>query len=285
MKSNQDTRRFDRAFPCQIDEVTLARSDSADDSFHWHAYHEITLVLRGTGCYYANGQSYDVAPGDIIVFNSEELHGWQVLQEEMVVLVLVFTPEFLASQGAFSDAEYLQPFVERGASFRNKIGRTEPYAAEMAALLSDIEDERGQKKAGYRLMIKSDVLHILTLLIRHYCDDSRVAGAPSEKRKALMRLQAAFDYIDEHYDGKLTLKSAADAVYMSPNYFSHYFHGATGIRFSDYVTMRRIRRARELLETTGKSIYEIAMECGFPNSSNFYRLYRKHTGESPRSRR
>jgi AraC-like DNA-binding protein len=26
------------------------------------------------------------------------------------------------------------------------------------------------------------------------------------------------------------------------------------------------------------------MECGFPNISNFYRLYKKHTGTSPRNR-
>ena len=276
---------MDRAFPCQIDEVVLARSDSVDDSFHWHSYHEITLVLRGAGCYYANGQSFDVGPGDIIVFNSEELHGWQVLQQDMAVLVLVFMPEFLAAQGSLLDIEYLRLFVERRASFRNRIGHDEPHAPEIARLLAEIEDEHGQKKTGYHLMIKACVLRIVTLLIRHYYDDSRVAGAPSEKRKALQRLQAAFDCIDENYCGKLTLKDAADAVYMSPNYFSHYFHSATGIRFSDYVAMRRIRRARELLETTGKSIYEIAMECGFPNSSNFYRLYRKHTGESPRSRR
>ena len=49
--------------------------------------------------------------------------------------------------------------------------------------------------------------------------------------------------------------------------------------------MRRIRRAQRLLETTSKSIYEVAIECGFPNSSNFYRLYRKYTGERPRGGR
>ena len=134
-------------------------------------------------------------------------------------------------------------------------------------------------------MIKADVLRILTMLIRHYNNDARDPGRFSEKNKALRRLQRAFEYIDGNYCGKVTLKTAADTVYMSPNYFSHYFHSATGISFSDYVTMRRIRKARELLEKTGKSIYEVAMECGFPNSSNFYRLYKKHTGESPRQGR
>ncbi|MBQ3479020.1 MAG: helix-turn-helix transcriptional regulator, partial [Clostridia bacterium] len=92
-------------------------------------------------------------------------------------------------------------------------------------------------------------------------------------------------YIDANYCARITLKQAADQVFMSPNYFSHYFHDATRISFSDYVTLRRIRKARELMESSGKSIYEIAIECGFPNSSNFYRLYKKHTGESPRQGR
>ena len=61
--------------------------------------------------------------------------------------------------------------------------------------------------------------------------------------------------------------------------------GNAKLCISPMSSLRRIRKARELMETTGKSIYEIAIECGFPNSSNFYRLYRKHTGESPRQGR
>ena len=132
-------------------------------------------------------------------------------------------------------------------------------------------------------MIKADVLRVLTMLVRHY-DDGRSASA-GDRNKALRRLRPAFEYIDANYCGRITLKQAADQVYMSPNYFSHFFHDATHISFSDYVSLRRIRKARELMETSGKSIYEIAIECGFPNSSNFYRLYRKHTGDSPRQGR
>ena len=115
-------------------------------------------------------------------------------------------------------------------------------------------------------------------------DDGRAADG-AERSKALRRLRPALEYIDANYCGRVTLQEAAERVYMSPNYFSHYFHEAADVSFSDYVSLRRIRKARQLLETTGKSIYEIAMECGFPNSSNFYRLYRKHTGESPRQGR
>ena len=282
MYHNQDHIELDRAFPFQINEVLLKAEDDTDQIFHWHTYFEITRVLSGRAVYYVGGQSFAVEQGDLILFNSTELHGWQVLGPEMKVLALVFSADLVAGYQGSADTEYLKPFIERGSSFQNRIGRDEPYASGIAGIMDEIRWEWLQQGAGHRLMIKADVLRMLTMLIRHYNDDVRDPGRATEKNKALRRLQRAFEYIDGNYCRKVTLKAAADTVFMSPNYFSHYFHAATGISFSDYVTMCRIRKARELMENSGKSIYEIAMECGFPNSSNFYRLYKKHTGQSPR---
>lgn len=44
----------------------------------------------------------------------------------------------------------------------------------------------------------------------------------------------------------------------------------------------RIMHARELLRDTDKSVMEVALECGFNNTSNFYRLYKKYVGKPPR---
>ena len=284
MNVHQDGLVLDRGFPFQIEEVTLEAGDNADAAFHWHSFLEITCILEGTGCYYVSDRAYEVAPGDIVLFNSAELHGWQVFQREMRVLAMVFSESVVAGYGDLMDQEYLRPFIGRGSNFRNRVGRDEPCAARIAGIMGEILEEWRQRSEGYALMIKADVLRILTMLVRHYHDDGPAAdrGDPS---KALRRLQPAFEYIEANYTGRITLKQVADQVYMSPNYFSHYFHDATHISFSDYVTLRRIRRARELMETSGKSIYEIAIECGFPNSSNFYRLYKKHMGESPRQGR
>ena len=85
MDAYQDDLALDRAFPFQINEVTLSAASNADEPFHWHNYFEVTCVLEGGGCYYVNGQAYEVGRGDIILFNNAELHGWQVFQREMPV--------------------------------------------------------------------------------------------------------------------------------------------------------------------------------------------------------
>ena len=43
----------------------------------------------------------------------------------------------------------------------------------------------------------------------------------------------------------------------------------------------RIMHARELLRDTDKSVMEVALECGFNNTSNFYRLYKKYVENHP----
>ena len=60
---------------------------------------------------------------DIIIFNNVEPHGWKLIGGDMKLLVMIFSPEFVAEKLSIFDTEYLKPFVERGSNFKNRIGR------------------------------------------------------------------------------------------------------------------------------------------------------------------
>ena len=284
MYINGNNTDLDHAFPFQMDVVTLSARDNVSGTFHWHNGYGVALILDGAGCYYVNGKAFTAAAEDIVIVNNAELHGWQVFEREMRVLAMFFSSELIAPFGVSSGMDFIKPFIESGTSFKNFIGSTEPCAEEIAKSMREIQVEWKERRTCYPLMIWTDVMRILTLLMRYYPDETR-AETDINRNKALVRLQPAFEYIDSNYCGKITLKEAADRVYMSPNYFSRFFHVFSGISFSDYVTMRRLGKAWGLLETTSKSIFEISIECGFPNSSNFYRLFKKCTGKSPRKNR
>lgn len=42
--------------------------------------------------------------------------------------------------------------------------------------------------------------------------------------------------------------------------------------------------ANEMLETTDENVVEIAAECGFNSTANFYRTYRKYYQKAPRQK-
>ena len=68
---------------------------------------------------------------DIIIFNNVEPHGWKLIGGDMKLLVMIFSPEFVAEKLSIFDTEYLKPFVERGSNFKNRIGREEEVSGEI----------------------------------------------------------------------------------------------------------------------------------------------------------
>lgn len=55
----------------------------------------------------------------------------------------------------------------------------------------------------------------------------------------------------------------------------------TGQNMGEFLIDLRMKEAARLLCTTQQSVDEIAVECGYPAQSTFYRVFKKYYGESP----
>lgn len=277
----QDTTILNKEEPFEVRTYMEQRSLKKPEIYHWHNFFEITYILDGHARYFVNGKQYDVEKGEIILFNHIEAHGWEVLSDQMTLLVLIFGSDFIADRTSIFDYDYLLPFVERGSNFQNKIPGTLPYAGEIIHIMNEINREYIQREVGYALMIKSDILKILTILYRN-CERSNSSGELlGGKKEAMKRLEKSFQYIKKHYCEKIKLEDVASISCMSPNYFSSYFRKVTNMQFQEFLIEMRIQKAREMLRTSDEGILDIAEDCGFSNMSNFYRLFRKYTGYSP----
>ena len=95
------------------------------------------------------------------------------------------------------------------------------------------------------------------------------------------RLNTVLKYIDSHLDCEIRLAQLADIAHVSPAYFSTLFKRFNGLSPVEYIVHKRVQRAVEYIRTTSKSLTEIAMSCGFNNSTNFYKAFRKVTGHTP----
>ena len=92
-------------------------------------------------------------------------------------------------------------------------------------------------------------------------------------------------YVENHYDEKITLQVVAHEMYINASYLSNLFSEVTGVNYSDYVTSVRIRNAKKLLRTTDLSIEEISRRTGFSDSKYFSKVFKKVAGRTPRSYR
>ena len=180
------------AFPFQIEHRTLTAADNCPDHFHWHSCFEITYILHGQGQYFVNVQIYTVSDGDIILFNNIEPHGWEV-RDSLELIVMVFQPELIANGFALLDYDYLEPFLKRGTNFKNVLPASEQVTRDIYQLLKEISAEEELHTVGYQLMIKANILKILTLLIRHSQDSSKSDRLLSRKASEMKRLSNVFE--------------------------------------------------------------------------------------------
>jgi transcriptional regulator GlxA family with amidase domain len=87
--------------------------------------------------------------------------------------------------------------------------------------------------------------------------------------------------IRDHSDGELSLTEVARSVNLSANYLSEKFKEVTGINFVRYIGQTRVARARDLLGNSNLRISEIAFAVGFQSLSQFNRVFKKLTRQSP----
>ncbi|MFG6356000.1 MAG: response regulator [Acetatifactor sp.] len=99
-------------------------------------------------------------------------------------------------------------------------------------------------------------------------------------------LRRALEYIDANFDQEsLSLNSVSEEVGVSANYFSAIFSQSMERTFVEYVTAKRMEKARRLLKTTEKSSSEIAALAGYKDPHYFGFVFKKNHGMSPREYR
>lgn len=99
-------------------------------------------------------------------------------------------------------------------------------------------------------------------------------------------VRKALDYIEENFaEESISLNEVSGAAEVSPNYFSAAFRQEMGMTFTEYVTGKRMERAKQLLRQTKKNSGDIAIEVGFKDPHYFSYVFKKTQGCTPREYR
>lgn len=81
-------------------------------------------------------------------------------------------------------------------------------------------------------------------------------------------------FVKEHLHDDVTVKDAAESVYLSEGRFSHLFREETGTSFSGYLVMQKVFYAYMRI-AEGALITEAALTAGFSTLSYFATVNKK----------
>lgn len=149
---------------------------------------------------------------------------------------------------------------------------------EMDQLLSAVEGLPPME----RIFGQEGILRYLTALLERATrlrDCTRWSDYHPSVRQGLHFIDQSFTEPD------LSLAQVAQAAGLSPNYFSSLFRREVGCTFGEYLTEKRINRARELLRSTALRTAQVGRAVGYQDPHYFSNLFRRTQGCTPREYR
>ncbi|HEX8131389.1 MAG TPA: helix-turn-helix domain-containing protein [Pyrinomonadaceae bacterium] len=99
------------------------------------------------------------------------------------------------------------------------------------------------------------------------------------------RVQSVVALMEKHLHRDLSLGVMAQFVNLSPSRFRHLFKAETGLSPAQYLKSLRMRRAKELTETTFLRMKQIMNKIGVKDKRHFAQDFRKAYGLTPAQNR
>ncbi|HDZ48345.1 hypothetical protein LCGC14_0034890 [marine sediment metagenome] len=250
--------------------LTVLHAAIEDFSYDRHAHEEYAfgVTLAGRQDFFSGGQYHRSPPGNVILFNPEEVHDGQSGGEHALDYLMVYAhPE------------------QVNALFADALGR------------DNTADFRSNNTLIQDVQLRNAILELARLVTSHVgsCIDQENAlyqvvertvqlGGVSHSRQVTTRPDAllglAKEYIHAHLDSDISLDDISQAAHLSKYHFLRLFRHHYGITPHQYVINCRINAARSALDL-GASLTEVALRYGFADLSHFNRRFKRIYGMTP----
>lgn len=101
------------------------------------------------------------------------------------------------------------------------------------------------------------------------------------KQEQMGVLRKAIIFMNQNLQDNIGLEDVANAINLSPTYFSRLFSHEMDMTFIEYLTMIRVEESKKYLVDSKQSISDIAMRMGFSDQSYFSKVFKKVEGITP----
>ena len=133
---------------------------------------------------------------------------------------------------------------------------------------------------------EAQALFVEYMALAFHAHAATVYGGVSEGRSsrgglAPWQLRRACDAMEAELGENHSISRLAGECGLSSSHFARAFKETTGLAPHQWLTHRRVQRARELLAQSMMELTDIALACGFVDQSHFSRVFSRAEKQSP----
>jgi AraC-like DNA-binding protein len=232
--------------------------------FHYHNSYEIFYIASGVRTILYDGKIYDLHAGDMILFCPNSLHrGTGNAAHKKIDIE--FSKKFLDYYFTASMQEELL------SCFKNiSFHLNEEEQKSFETLSQKLNDEYAENDL-YAVTLSS-ILQLVSRAQNRYKNETSISRRLQSQMPE--KIKIVLSYIEENFANIKSIDEIANHAYLNKSYLCRLFKKETSMTVMDYLYDYRVLQACEMLSSTDKSVGEIALLCGFGNTSHFIKTFK-----------
>jgi len=220
------------------------------------------IVLAGHGQFTYQGVLHELLPGNCIFINCNYPYSHQSSENDPWELMWMhFNGKNISTFISYYESNH--PAV---------VFHTELITEFTTIIECCLEAEKKNDITSEFIMSKM-ITDLMTLCITSEKDDTN--------QDNIEKMRLVKEYIDKHYQSKISLGGIAVEFFISKYYLAREFKKYYGITIGDYICGKRVTHSKELLRFTNKTIEEISALSGIPDTNYFAKVFRRLEECSP----
>lgn len=288
-------------FPLLVLEVKRSVCRPLNEGFrllHWHEELQFVLIQKGTVHFKLWETEYDLREGSCMFINSNVLH-YITEKENCSYHSFLIPPEMLIFQKNSPMEETVKKFSTNpmlaGRAFLpereedGKVLEAVRYLDELYFSQKDCSHREYRLSAALAQLWLSavDALEKEMPVFQGERGSRNVMTATASvdfmavQKKDRHRIRAFLDFVHRNYSRKITLEEIAGAGCVSQAECLRCFKKYTGESPYQYLQKYRLQAGAALLETSGDSVTDIALQVQFSSASAFIAAFRRQYGMTP----
>ena len=253
-----------------------------DSDFITHAHRccELYYFISGNGFYTVEGTDYPLTPGCVLIMRYGEVHKLHINSDTPYERISFHFPLSIIENNpccSYLARLYNERTIGKGNLFCGNADSASFIDTCMRRMCRENVTSEDERLA----LMFSNLTAVLSELCNIRNGNSREPNITISVEDATNEIVGSvITYINAHLTEDWTLDTLEQKFFFSKSYINRAFKQSTGSSVWDYVVLKRLLVARNLIRE-GKNATIAATECGFRDYSSFYRQYKRRFGISP----
>nr|WP_239544293.1 AraC family transcriptional regulator [Virgibacillus halotolerans] len=247
---------------------------------HSHDVMEVLVFLGGECDFFCEGKTYSLRRGDVVVIPPYAVHQAIVKDFDNYERIMFTVSERLMADFLSSSPSMKENSVYQKTQGSYVLNMHSNNLEDILSLLHEITKQRKNGKRNDSFTLQYLLFQVLQAIFNPASSMPNLSGT----NELDQRLISIIAFIESHLtESDLSLDKVSNHFHLNKYYFSHYFKQYMSLPFYRYVSLKRLATAVTMIKQNQVSIEEIAIQCGFPDYSSFYRLFKKEYNLSPKN--